>query len=152
MRGPTAAQRRAFFAEVRKAARELGENQEAYRRRVMAEELGVEHLADVQRGAGYDRLMARVCADAGDHALAGEYAVASSYRLRALVVKAARKVAPANPFRYVAGCMVQSGLARTRDAGALAESLESGAGWLDYPDETLRRVLAMLRIHLRRRG
>ena len=64
----------------------------------------------------------------------------------------AREAAPAAPYRYVAGCMVQSGLARTRDAGALAESLESGAGWLDYPDETLRRVLAMLRIHLRRRG
>lgn len=48
--GLTNAQRHILFAAVRKAAAELGEaSSEAYRKRVMAEELGVEHLCDVSR-------------------------------------------------------------------------------------------------------
>ena len=151
MTGLSESQRRALFASVRGAARETGEDPEADRRRIMREELGVEHLCQVSPASGFDRLMARACSDAGDYARAGDYAVASSRRLRRLVEEAAREIAPAHPFLYVAGVMVQSGIARTRDADALAASLEGGTGWLDYPDGDMRRVLAMLKTHLRRR-
>ena len=150
--GLSGAQRRALFATVRGAARETGEDPEAYRRRIMREELGVEPLCQVSATSGFDRLMARTCSDAGDFVQAGNYAVASSRRLRRLVEDAAREIAPAHPILYVAGVMVQSGIARTRDADALAASLEGGSGWLDYPDGDMRRVLAMLKTHLRRRG
>ena len=54
-------QRRTLFATIRAAAREQGEQPEAYRKRVMAEELGVEHLSQVTATTGYDTLMARIC-------------------------------------------------------------------------------------------
>lgn len=40
--GLTQPQRRTLFSTIRAAAREQGEQPEAYRKRVMAEELGVE--------------------------------------------------------------------------------------------------------------
>lgn len=61
-------QRMTLFATIHEAAREQGEQPEAYRKRIMAEELGVDHLSEVSRGSGFDRLMARVCRDAGDDA------------------------------------------------------------------------------------
>ena len=148
--GLTQSQRRTLFATIREAAREQGEEPEAYRRRVMAEELGVEHLADVSRGSGYDQLMARVCRDAGDDARAIKFALATSTRLRHLVVETAEILAPGNALGYVAGVMIQSHTVRGTDQSTLAARLASDSGWMDFTDPQLRRILAMLKTHLRR--
>ena len=148
--GITYAQRNVLFRMVADAAREVGEVPEEYRKRVMREELGVEHLADVSRGSGFDRLMSRVCRDAGDDAGAIKYALASTARLRALIVDAAERLAPGNALSYVAGVMIQSRTVRGVDQPTLAARLASDSGWLDFTDAQLRRVLAMLKTHLRR--
>ena len=74
MSGLSQSQRRTLFATIREAAREQGEQPEVYRKRVMVEELGVEHLSQVTATTGFDTLMARICRDAGDDANAIKYA------------------------------------------------------------------------------
>ena len=80
--GLSGAQRRALFATVRGAARETGEDPEAYRRRIMREELGVEPLCQVSATTGFDRLMARTCSDAGDFVQAGNCRGGGLFRTR----------------------------------------------------------------------
>ena len=150
--GLTDAQRRVLFATIREAARECGETPEVYRKRVMAEELGVDHLSKVSRGSGYDTLMARICRDAGDDASALKYALATTTRLRRLITEAAALLAPGNPLGYVAGVMIQSRTVRGYDQPTLAARLASDSGWLDMSAPQLRRVLAMLKTHIRRQS
>ena len=65
--GLTPAQRAAFFRALQAASIELGydtpEARETYRKEVMREEAGVEHLADLSRTTGFDRVMRRFAAD-----------------------------------------------------------------------------------------
>lgn len=148
--GLSQSQRRTLFATVHEAAREQGEQPEAYRKRVMAEELGVELLSQVSPTTGYDTLMARICRDAGDDANAIKYALASSTRLRHMITDAAEALAPGNALGYVAGVMIQSHTVRGYDQPTLAARLVSDSGWLDLTNPQLRRILAMLKTHLRR--
>lgn len=148
--GLTQSQRMTLFATIREAAREQGEQPEAYRKRIMAEELGVDHLSEVSRGSGFDRLMARVCRDAGDDARAIKYSLSAVARYRHLIVAAAEKIAPGNALEYVAGVMIQSRTVRDVRPAILAARLSTDSGWLDLTDPQLRRLLAMLKTHLRR--
>ena len=150
--GLTDAQRRTLFATIRDAAREQGEEPEAYRKRVMADELGVAHLSQVSRGSGYDTLMARICRDAGDDAGALKYALATTARLRRLITEAAALLAPGNPLGYIAGVMIQSHTVRGYDVPDLTVRLASETGWLDLSVPQLRNILAMLKTHLRRQS
>lgn len=143
-------QRMTLFAMIREAAREQGEQPEAYRKRIMAEELGVDHLSEVSRGSGFDRLMARVCRDAGDDARAIKYSLSAVARYRHLIVETAEKIAPGNALEYVAGVMIQSRTVRDVRPAILAARLSTDSGWLDLTDPQLRRLLAMLQTHLRR--
>ena len=152
MTGLTQPQRRTLFAAVREAAARQGEMPEAYRRKVMAEELGVEHLAQVSSTSGFDALMARISRDAGDLRRAAHYATQASHRLQYVILGAARRIAPADPCGYVAGVMVQSRLAPLAETDVLADRLRSGSAWRDVPVPHLRRVLMMLKTHLRRRS
>lgn len=148
--GLTNSQRHVLFATIRAAAGELGEDQEAYRKRVMAEELGVEHLCDVSRSTGYDLLMARICRDAGYCDSAIKYALSAVNRYRHLIVERAEKIAPGNALGYVAGVMIQSRTVRDVRQAALAARLETDSGWLDFTVPQLQRLLAMLATYLRR--
>lgn len=151
MSGLTQSQRMTLFATIREAAREQGEQPEAYRKRIMAEELGVDHLSEVSRGSGFDRLMARVCRDAGDDARAIKYSLSAVARYRHLIVETAEKIAPGNALEYVAGVMIQSRTVRDVRPAILAARLSTDSGWLDLTEPQLRRLLAMLNTHLRRR-
>lgn len=148
--GLSQSQRRTLFATIREAAREQGEEPEAYRKRIMADELGVEHLSLVSSTSGFDTLMARACADAGDAQRAAIYATQAARRLQHVIIEAARRLAPADPCAYVAGVMVQSRLAPVGDASTLADRLRDGSAWLDVPEPHLRRILVMLKTHIRR--
>lgn len=150
--GLSESQRRTLFSSLRNAARECGEEPEAYRRRIMREELDVEHLSQVTPTLGFDTLMARILRDAGDYQRASVYATAATRRWQYLIVGVARAIAPKDPYSYVAGIMQQSRLAPLGDAATLADRLRNGSAWLDVPEPHLRRILAMLKTHLRRRS
>ena len=150
--GLSESQRRTLFSSLRNAARECGEAPEEYRHRIMREELGVEHLYQVSGTTGFDALMARICRDAGDFQRATAYATQATRRLQHLIEEVARSIAPDDPCGYVAGVMLQSRLAPLGDAATLADRLRSGSAWLDIPEPHLRRILAMLKTHLRRRS
>ena len=150
--GLSESQRRTLFATIRAAAREQGEQPEAYRKRVMAEELGVDHLSQVSATTGYDTLMARICRDAGDLQRATMYVTQATRRLQHLIVEAARRISPDDPCGYVAGVMQQSRLAPLGDVATLADRLRNGSAWLDVPEPHLRRILAMLKTHIRRQS
>jgi len=145
----TRPQRAAFWRAAAMAAKELGEPLESYRKRVMREELDVEHLADVSRTTGYDCLMARIWHDAGRDDLAVNCVTSATTRLRHVIVAAATQIAPESPLWYLAGIMIQS---RTviMDRSILAARLSMDSGWLDFTIPQLRRILAMLQTHLRR--
>ena len=150
--GLSESQRRTLFSSLRNAAREVGEPPEVYRRRIMAEELDVESLSQVTPTSGFDKLMARICRDSGDYQRATIYATQTARRMQYLIVDAARAIAPKDPYSYVAGVMQQSRLAPIGDATTLADRLRNGSAWLDVPESHLRRILAMLKTHLRRRS
>ena len=149
--GLSTLQRRTLFSSLRNAARECGEPPEEYRHRIMREELDVEHLYQVSATSGFDALMARICRDAGDDARAIKFALATSTRLRHKLVEAAEAIAPGNALGYLAGVMLQSHTVRGYGQPTLAARLASDTGWLDLTDPQLRRLLAMLKTHLRRR-
>lgn len=152
--GLTQSQRRTLFAAIRSAAQEQGEETELYRRRIMAEELGVEHLSQISPTLGFDTLMARICRDAGDDAGAIRYATAATNRLRHLIMDTASILAPGHALNYVAGLMIQSGIVQgfNGERQLLASRLESDAIWESIIPEDLRRILAMLKTHIRRKA
>ncbi|MBQ1428226.1 MAG: hypothetical protein IIZ06_01035 [Kiritimatiellae bacterium] len=140
----------AFWRAAAMAAKEVGEPLESYRKRVMREELGVEHLAEVSRTTGFDTIMARIWHDAGRDDLAVNCATAATTRLRHVIVAAATQIAPESPLVYLAGVMLQSRTVNM-DKSILAACLSTDSGWLDFTIPQLRRILAMLQTHLRRR-
>ena len=85
----TPAQRAAFFCALQAASVELGhttaEEREAYRKQVMREETGKEHLAKLSRTADFDACMRRFAADAGDYKTASRFGIADAARKAALV-------------------------------------------------------------------
>ena len=130
-------------------------DREAYRKRVLREELGVEHLRDVDRTEGFDRLMLRLAQDAEDwHGLA-YYSVAGERRLADLVADCATQVLeltvadrglsvrdPADSLNYISGILRQSAMSPIRVVGE--------DYWLDLAPADLARLLQILDTHRRR--
>ena len=156
----TALQRATLFAHVKNAAIECGEKPEDYRKRIMREELGVDHLSEVSRTDGFDRLMCRMLKDCGDYSHALDYTGGDIRRLRYLALSAARKCCDGAPLsdadessmlcKYVAGLMVQMHFSRL-SKDALAIRLQRDDGWDDFTPMQLKKVVAALNIHVRRR-
>lgn len=151
----TPVQRRTFFVALRPAAIEVGEDPEVYRKRILKEELGVEHLGEVSRNGGFDKLMSRIWADRGDYDQAAKYAISNLKRLRYRVVSAARRIVAAKDdwtgtaYDYIAGVMIQCGMAQGRPS-VVASELLSESGWLRFNELQLKRLLMMLNTHLGR--
>ncbi len=123
-------------------------DREAYRKRVLREELGVEHLRDVGRTGDFDKLMLRLAQDAEDwHGLA-YYSVAGERRLADLVADCATQVLElspglgVHPMAYVSGILNQSGMSPIR--------IDGGDYWLDLAPDDLARLLQILDTHRRR--
>ena len=87
--GLTPAQRSAFFRALQAASIELGhatpEERETYRKTVMREECGKEHLAQLSRTKDFDACMRRFASDSGDYETASRFAVADEARKAALI-------------------------------------------------------------------
>ena len=155
MKPLTQLQRKALFMGIRPAAIEVGEDPEVYRKRILKEELGVEHLDEVSRNGGFDKLMSRIWADRGDYDQAAKYAISNLKRLRYRVVSAARRIVAAKDdwtgtaYDYIAGVMIQCGMAQGRPS-VVASELLSESGWLRFNELQLKRLLMMLNTHLGR--
>ena len=149
----TPVQRRTFFVALRPAAIEVGEDPEVYRKRILKEELGVEHLGEVSRNGGFDKLMSRIWADRGDYERALSYSKGSEVRLVHLIVDAAKKIVAASPdydgtaYHYVVGVMAQSKMFDRLPGTEGAEFIHALG---QYKEEQLKRLLVMLNSYLGR--
>ena len=105
----TAAQRAAFWRHFSAACQAQGipaDEREAYRRAVLREEGGVEHLADLGRTHGFDAVCLRLCLDADDYDGAARYEVGDARRMGAIVESVIREIVagtPTAPEAYLRG-------------------------------------------------
>jgi len=155
MKTLTPLQRKALFMGIRPAAIEVGEDPEVYRKRILKEELGVEHLDEVSRNGGFDKLMSRIWADRGDYERALSYSKGSEVRLVHLIVDAAKKIVAASPdydgneYQYVVGVMAQSKMFERLPGTEPAVFMhEMCYGY--YKEEQLKSLLVMLNAYLGR--
>ena len=148
-------QRAAFWAAHRIACVNLGidtpDGREAYRKRVMMEEAGCEHLAQLGSTGDFDRVMARFAKDAGEWEMAGRFAAANEARKAALVRICCAQVmqlkgCPAGSTdgaEYLAGIVNQAGVACGR-------SLVDSGFWMDVNPERLMTLFQILDMYRRR--
>lgn len=146
-----------LFSAIREAAENVGEKPEEYRKRVMKEELGVEHLAEVTKTVGFDKLMQRVLADSGRFEAAMNYVGADINRLRFVLLRAATRVLmnmgreanESEVYKYVAGIMTQMRISY-QDRDSLWFKLQRKDGFDDFSPYQLKKVIAALQTHIRR--
>ena len=135
---------------------------ELFREQVVAgEEAGADHAADIDPGAGYDRVMYRLAVDGGDWAAASRFATGEERRMAHLVEQCARQVielkavegepramftpeavaAEGDAVAYVVGCLRQAGLLVAK---------ADGEWWADISGAAAFSVFRMLDTHRRR--
>lgn len=152
----TALQRKIFFAELHKTVADLGVDSEEYRRRIMLECCGVEHLSEISCTDGFDRMMCRILQDRGDYARASEFILGNLTRLRHLCKAAAETICAATHYRgssfdYIAGIMIQAGfLPSWTNRAAAAQRLAVESGWSDMTEGQVKNILKMLNSQVRR--
>ena len=151
----TQRQRSAFFLALRAACVELGhdtpESREEYRKTVMREEAGVEHLADLSRTVDFDAVMRRFASDAGDFEMASRFAVADEYRKVAIVRACCAQVLQLNGTTpgtvdaadYLGGIVEQARIPCGRD-------LIDSTFWMDCNPDHLLTLFQILDTHRRR--
>ena len=148
----TPKQKRAFWGQFAAACRNLGitsEDKESYRHAVLEEAAGVRHLSDVNSTTGFEAVMLRLAADAGDWARAASFTIGNTRRIAAMVEDCARQVfeltgnANGDAVSYAKGILQRAGLKR---AGAAADK----AWYLDYAEATPVKIFQMLDSHRRR--
>lgn len=147
----TEKQKRAFWLQFAAACRNLGiptEDRDDYRKAVILEEAKANHLAEVNNTDGFEAVMQRLAADAGEWDRAASFTAGNARRIGAMVVDCTRQVfelagTSGDPEAYAQGILRQAGLDR---AGVL-----SGDCWyLDYPEATPVKVFQILDSHRRR--
>ena len=151
----TPKQRQSFFRAHHAACINLGlddaASREEYRKRVMREEVGVEHLADIGRTGPFDRVMKRFAADAGDYETACRFAVGDEARKATLIRICCAQVlqlkgAPAgstDAADYLAGIVEQARIPCGRD-------VIDSSFWLDCNPDHLLTLFQILDTHRRR--
>lgn len=147
----TEKQKRAFWLQFAAACRNQGiacEERDEYRHAVLFEEAKANHLAEVNNTDGFEAVMKRLAADAGEWDRAASFTAGNAKRIGAMVSDCARQLfeltgATGDPAAYAQGVLRQAGLER---AGVMA-----GDAWfMDYPDATPIKIFQMLDTHRRR--
>ena len=106
-------------------------DREAYRHAVLREEGGVEHLADLDRTGGFDRVMLRLCIDAGDWQGASHFETGTERRIAELCADCATQLLQlagadeTSALAYICGILRQARLDPPSPCG--------GDWWLDVP-------------------
>lgn len=151
----TPKQRLAFFRACHAACVNLGyssaDEREEYRKRVMREETGKAHLADLGRTEDFDKVMKRFAADAGDYETACRFDVGDEARKVALIRICCAQVmqlkgAPAgstDATDYLSGIVEQARVPCGR-------SLIDSSFWMDVSPDTLTVLFQILDTHRRR--
>ena len=151
----TPRQRMAFFRAHHAACINLGlstsEEREEYRKRVMREEAGREHLADLGRTSEFDKVMKRLAADAGDYETACRFAVGDGARKAALIRICCAQVlqlkgchaGSSDGLDYLAGIIEQARVPCGRD-------LVDNSFWMDVAPDNLPTLFHILDTHRRR--
>lgn len=153
--GLTPAQRSAFFRALSAASIELGldtaEDRETYRKTVMREETGKEHLAQLSRTKDFDACMRRFASDAGDFETASRFAIADDARKAALVRICCSQVmqlkgctaGTTEAADYLAGIVEQARVPCGRD-------IHDSSFWMDCAPGSLLTLFQILDTHRRR--
>lgn len=153
--GLTPAQRSAFFRALSAASIEFGHDtpaaREAYRREVMREETGKEHLAQLSRTKDFDACMRRFAADAGDYEAASRFAIADDARKAALVRICCAQVmqlkgctaGTTEAADYLSGIVEQARVPCGRD-------IHDSSFWMDCAPGSLLTLFQILDTHRRR--
>ncbi len=148
--GLTPAQRALFWGMFSRACMVQaisGSDREAYRKRLMAEECGVEHMGSLNRTSDLDKIMLRLALDAEDYESAAHYQIACERRLAYLVEACATQVMQLKSGSETAAVEYILGIVRQAGYTTLARD---GAYWLDISGPDLARLFAMLDTHRRR--
>ena len=153
--GLTSAQRSAFFRALQAASIELGhatsEEREVYRKTVMREEAGKEHLAQLSRTRDFDACMRRFASDAGDYEAASRFAIADEARKAALVRICCAQVlqlkgcvaGTTEAADYLAGIVEQARVPCGRD-------VRDSSFWMDCAPDNILTLFQILDTHRRR--
>ena len=152
--GLTPAQRAAFFRALQAASIELGyntpESREQYRKTVMREETGVEHLAQLSRTKDFDACMRRFAVDSGDFESASRFAIADDARAATLVRICCAQVlqlkgcvaGTTEAADYLAGIVEQARVPCGRD-------VHDSSFWMDCSPDLLLILFQILDTHRR---
>ena len=153
--GLTPAQRAAFFRALQAASIELGydtpETREQYRKTVMREETGKEHLGQLSRTRDFDACMRRFAVDSGDFESASRFAIADDARKATLVRICCAQVlqlkgcaaGTTEAADYLAGIVEQARVPCGRDA-------RDSSFWMDCNPAHLVLLFQILDTHRRR--
>ena len=153
--GLTPAQRSAFFRALQAASIELGldtaEDRETYRKTVMREETGKEHLAQLSRTKDFDACMRRLAADAGDYEAASRFAIADDARKAAILRICCAQVmqlkgctaGTTEAADYLSGIVEQARVPCGRD-------IHDSSFWMDCAPGSLLTLFQILDTHRRR--
>lgn len=153
--GLTPAQRAAFFRALQAASIELGhatpEERETYRKTVMREETGKEHLAQLSRTKDFDACMRRFASDAGDFETASRFAIADDARKAAILRICCAQVlqlkgcvaGTTEAADYLAGIVEQARVPCGRD-------VRDSSFWMDCAPGSVLTLFQILDTHRRR--
>ena len=149
-KGLTAKQTAAFWRAFSASCSAQGlptEAKEPYRKKLMMELCGVEHMAQLNRTAHYDKLMLRLAIDGEDYELAARYSIGDERRLAKMVEVTAMQLLQcqgtdmATAAIYVAGIVKQAGFPVRQDGPTY---------WLDLSAGQIHSLFIMLDTHRRR--
>ena len=153
--GLTPAQRSAFFRALQAASIELGhdtpEAREAYRKAVMHDECGKEHLAQLSRTKDFDACMRRFAADAGNFEEAARFALGDDARKAAILRICCAQVlqlkgcvaGTTEAADYLAGIVEQARVPCGRD-------VRDSSFWMDCAPGNILVLFQILDTHRRR--
>lgn len=148
-------QRSAYWRAHHAACVNLGlstpEEREIYRKRVMREETGKEHLAAINRTTDFDRIMKRFAEDAGDYETACRFAVGDEARQAALIRICCAQVL------QLKGCQAGTAEATGYLSGIVEQArvpcgldLADSSFWMDVNPSSLMLLFQILDTHRRR--
>ncbi len=136
-----------------------------WRYRILREQAGVGHLAELDRTAGFDKVMAYLSEMAGDYEAAVHYSGGGVRRYRAAIERVARELLlakgglegrdgeliPGVVESYLTGIIYQGRLVHTRlTERQFALRLADGAGWDDLTELVLRLILQIVNSQARK--
>lgn len=152
-KGLTSAQKALYWRMLKKACDALGifsqDEREEYRKRVMRESTGKEHLELLSRTGDFDAVLRRFSADAGDFEKTGHFAIADERRMGYLIkvcclqLMQLKAIPEADARRYLGGVLDQCRIAN-------GTRTDDNSYWLDVPFGQAHKVFMMLDKHRQR--